>query len=89
MAVQCHDLRARELLGPMRGGSARKASGILKGRDFTIADVYGRLGKSVISVCIKKAKKGLQMRFMALKDTAFVIYFKNSAFTAVKRGTKF
>ena len=29
------------------------------------------------------------MRFTALKETAFVIYFKNSAFTAVKRDTKF
>ena len=29
------------------------------------------------------------MRFMALKETASVIYFKNRAFTAVKRDTKF
>ena len=37
---------------------------------------------------VKKAQKGLQMHFMALKEIAFVIYFKNSAFTAVKRDTK-
>ena len=28
------------------------------------------------------------MHFVALKEIAFVIYFKNSAFTAVKKDTK-
>ena len=53
-----------------------------------LLEVYERVGKSVISVC-KKAQKGLQMHFMAVKKSrkrsGFVIYscLKYSEFTAI------
>ena len=57
-------------------------------RTFSRLQVFGRVGKYVISVCIK-TQKGWQMHFMAVKKSKrhsdFVIYsyLKNSAFTAV------
>ena len=57
---------------------------------FLRLQVYERVVKSVISVC-KKAQKGSQVHFIAVKklrqSSFFMIYsyFKDSAFTAVKR----
>jgi len=58
-------------------------------QEISLAEVYEREGKSVISVC-KKAQKRQQMHCMAAiksgKGSGFVIcsYLKDSAFTAVK-----
>ena len=57
---------------------------------FLRLQVYERVVKSVISVC-KKAQKCSQVHFIAVKklrqSSFFMIYsyFKDSAFTAVKR----
>ena len=57
---------------------------------ISLVEVYERVGKTVISVC-KKAQKSQQIHFMAakisIKCSGFVIYayFKDIAFTAVKR----
>lgn len=50
--------------------------------------VQERVGKSAFSVC--KKPKELKMHFMSARRQGYVIYsyFKNSAFTAVKRGAK-
>ena len=50
--------------------------------------VQERVGKSTFSVC-KKAQR-IKDAFMSVQRQGYVIYsyFKNSAFTAVKRGTK-
>ena len=65
-----------------------------KGVEMSIAEIYERVGRSVISVC-KKAQKGQQMTFTAVKESrkryGLVIYshLKDSVITAVERKAKF
>ena len=58
-------------LHPQKGGGGNPYNGLYgeappKRGTFFRLQVYERVGKSVISVC-KKAQKGLQMHFMAVK----------------------
>ena len=77
---------------PKRGTFSRLH--VYKRVEMSIAEIYERVGRSVISIC-KKTQKGQQMNLTAVKESrkryGLVIYshLKDSAFTAAERKAKF